>query len=136
MVEIAKKNAPYARFEHKDIRVLHILPNTVEAFWAPDVLYHLSKDDFKTFMKKSYDWLKPEGQFFLIMKLGTGEGYVPVPSSGGMFLAYYEKNELEKLVKDIGYTIHESTIVKREEIQLDSHKAYGSEDVLVLWLVK
>jgi SAM-dependent methyltransferase len=136
MVEIAKKNCPFAQFEHKDIRVLNILPETVEAFWAPDVLYHLSKEDFQVFMKKAFKWLKPGGQFFLIMRIGTGEGYVPVPQSGGMYMAYYNKEELENITKSIGYKLVESTIVQRETVQLDSQKAYGKEAILVLWLQK
>lgn len=135
-VELARQNAPYARFEHKDIRTLHFLPETVSAFWAPDVLYHFSKKDFEHFLKQAFDWLASEGQFFIIMKMGSGEGYIKVPGSGGMYHAYYTKDELEVVAKKIGYKIKEAQIHRRETIQADSVKAYGSEDIIVLWLEK
>lgn len=72
-----------------------------DGIWASFSLLHARKADFPGHLAAAHRALKPGGQLYLGMKLGTGEAR----DSIGRFYAYYSEPELERLLSGAGFTI-------------------------------
>ena len=83
-----------------------------DGVWANFSLLHAKKIDFKLHIKALYKVLKPNGYFFLGMKLGKGERRDEI----GRFYAYYTETELIELLVNAGFNLCE--IYHGEEIGL------------------
>lgn len=72
-----------------------------DGIWASFSLLHAPRAAFSGHLARIRAALKPNGVFYLVMKLGTGEGRDPM----GRFYAYYGAEELAGLVVAAGFTL-------------------------------
>jgi SAM-dependent methyltransferase len=87
-------NAITALFSDLDAIALY------DGIWANFSLLHAAKADFPTYLKAIHTALKPGGLFFISLKSGKGEKRDQL----GRFYAYYQEDELENLLLQIGFT--------------------------------
>ena len=71
-----------------------------DGVWANFSLLHAAKADFPTHLQAVHTALKPGGLFFISLKTGAGEKRDQL----GRFYAYYQEDELEKLLLETGFT--------------------------------
>ena len=137
-IKKAKELNPKAKFEVGDFMNLKFDPESIDAFWAVASLYHLNKSDFEIFMKRLYDFLKRNGQIFIVMKKGDGEHFTEDKryKSGKKFVSYYGLEELESIYKDIGFTIKKIFVVDKEVVNKLFSRSYENKGVIVAWLIK
>lgn len=98
MVKLAKKHngvkvwqGSFGDFAAKD---------AYDGIWASFSLLHAPRRDMPNLLNTIHGALKPEGKLFLGLKLGTGEARDAL----GRLYTYYEKEELEKVLKTGGFT--------------------------------
>ena len=72
------------------------LENPVDGVWAMASLLHLPKDSFKKALINISNSLKPNGAFFMAVKVGDGESY----DQNGRFFSYYQPEELAIILKE------------------------------------
>lgn len=71
-----------------------------DGIWASFSLLHATKAEFAKHLLACHRALKPNGQLYLGMKLGTGEHR----DSIGRLYAYYSHDELNAYLTDAGFT--------------------------------
>lgn len=84
-----------AQFEDLDDQALY------DGIWANFSLLHAPRRDFPAHLQRIHRALKPQGAFYIGMKLGQGEGR----DSLGRFYAYYSEDELRRLLVTAGFTV-------------------------------
>ncbi|WP_170608416.1 class I SAM-dependent DNA methyltransferase [Ruegeria arenilitoris] len=72
--------------------------------WANFSLLHANRRDFPRHLAAIHKALKPNGVFYIAMKLGQGDG----PDRLGRYYCYYSEDELKQIVQDAGFTVIES----------------------------
>jgi SAM-dependent methyltransferase len=125
-VKKARELNPNAHFEVDDFMNLHFKNKSIDAFWAIASLYHLNKIDFKKFLHNLYQFLKNEGQAFIVMKKGKGEhfDYDTRYKTGKKFVSYYSKDELEEIYTKVGFQIKEIFVVNKDEVNNELKNNY------------
>ena len=68
------------------------------------------------------------------MKKGNGEYFKRDPryKSGSKFVTYFSKKELLHILKEAGFAILESIIVKKSQVQKDTKSNYENRSVIVI----
>jgi SAM-dependent methyltransferase len=74
--------------------------DTYDGIWASFSLLHAPREDMPNLLKTIHGALKAEGKLYLALKLGTGQGRDAL----GRFYTYYEKEELQDVLKTAGFT--------------------------------
>ena len=106
MIDIAKKNVPDASFKVMDALHLDFRLNSFDAVFFNAGLLAIPKKYALDMLKKVNSILIDSGILYISVKEGTGEGfqmhkYYKVEK----FYAYYEKEEMEKLLKETGFEV-------------------------------
>lgn len=71
--------------------------NQFDGVWAMASLLHLEKKDFPHILKKVINSVKEDGYLFISLKQGMDSGY----DEKGRFFSYYQKEELENILKEM-----------------------------------
>ncbi|NVO57483.1 class I SAM-dependent methyltransferase [Rhodobacteraceae bacterium B1Z28] len=72
-----------------------------DGIWANFSLLHATRTDFPNHIAAIHKALKPDGIFFIAMKLGQGEG----PDRLGRYYSYYSEDELKTYLQNAGFTV-------------------------------
>ena len=126
LLEIAKANAPLVDFQLMDIENLDFPDETFDAAWAACSLAHLPKSALPAVLQKIHQILDEDGYFYLTLKKGTGEGLeVDERYEGAVqkFWAYYEADELKKLLLNANFNILSFDLVEKSS-PYHSHLAF------------
>ena len=112
LLEIAKKNAPKARFYLMDMRNLDFPENTFDGIWACASFLHIPRKDAQKTLNEFYRVLRPSGVMYLSVKEGVGEGFVKSSQYGNKerYFVYYSSSELRKLVENSRFKIFKEII--------------------------
>jgi len=104
MVKLAKEQfdltVKQATFD--EIEGLHIY----DGIWASFSLLHAKKSDFPRYLSALHRSLRPNGYFYIGMKLGTGEHRDDI----GRFYAYYNEDELTSHLEKAGFKIEDRSL--------------------------
>ncbi|MBI2148599.1 class I SAM-dependent methyltransferase [Candidatus Woesearchaeota archaeon] len=85
--------------------------------WCMATLADIPKSQSKKLLQNFYKALKKEGILYLAVKEGDGEKIIEKEryENSPRFYAFYKKEELEKLLKENGFEIIESSVSTDEE---------------------
>lgn len=127
-LEYAKERVPEATFKKMDANELEFKKESFVGIWADAVLIHQSREEAKEVLADFYELLRPAGCVFLAVKRGKGEGTREDDLVEGVkrHYTYFQKEELEKLLKDVGFKIEFS--LTSEDFRKD--KDESREDIV------
>lgn len=76
-----------------------------DGVWAYTSLLHITKEEMKKVLEEIYKTLKPNGVFLIGMIEGIYEGEVERENMLGekRFFRFYEEQELQKIIEEIGF---------------------------------
>ena len=109
MINEAKKNNVLVK--KQDILKLKE-QDEYDGVWCMATLADIPKTDVSKVLKNFFTSLKKEGILYIAVKEGKGEELIEKEKYGNLprFYAFYEKEELEKLLIDSGFIVHKSTL--------------------------
>ncbi|MFZ0565936.1 MAG: class I SAM-dependent methyltransferase [Chlamydiales bacterium] len=115
MVEMARSRVA-AQFHVMDIENLNFPPRSFHGIWASASLLHIPKKNILQVFKILHSLLLEEGIFYLSLKKGTGEGLQSDPRYGGIlkFWSFFEREEIEDIVKQSDFKVIESVISEKK----------------------
>lgn len=98
----ARKNVPKATFLKMDARNLKFSSVSFDGIWANASLLHLKRQEIPKVLKSFHRILKPGGIIHVNVKYGKGRRVVKegLFINPGRVFTFFNKGELEKLVKD------------------------------------
>ncbi len=126
MLKVAKKVTPKAKFILRDFRRLKLPAESFDGIWCSFVFLHLKRNEVSPLLKRIKKFLKDGGVIFITTKQGKGEIIEPehLNKKLKMFETFFEKSELENLVKKASYKILKSTI--------DTHRKESEEKIIII----
>ena len=109
MINEAKKNNVLVK--KQDILKLKE-QDEYDGVWCMATLADIPKTDVSKVLKNFYTSLKKGGILYIAVKEGKGEELIKKEKYGNLprFYAFYEREELEKLLIDSGFIVHKSTL--------------------------
>jgi len=139
LIKIAKEKIPEGRFQVGDALNLPFPNNFFDKVYSIAVLHHIPSEHFRLqFLKEAKRTLKPKGLLILTVwkfhqlkelyllfkytilklirksKLDFKDLFKPWSKKAERYYHWFSKTELENLVKQVGFTIKKSEIVKNE----------------------
>ncbi len=118
LIDIAKNNAPLAKFEVLDIETATFAPASFDGVWACCSLLHIPKKTLPDVLKKIYSMLKEGGCFYIALKKGSGETLEKDSRyEGGDFIkfwSFFEEKELQELLKTAKFKVLDCATVHKE----------------------
>jgi ubiquinone/menaquinone biosynthesis C-methylase UbiE len=112
LLEIAKKEAPRARFQYMDMRRLEFSNETFSGIWSVASVLHLPKLDVLQCLSECNRVLKSNGAIYIGVKLGIGEEFKPdtrYAEDAFKFYSYFQEGEMENLLQRAKFEILDST---------------------------
>lgn len=116
-IEIAKRKAPIAKFQLMDMEDLSFSDSFFDGVWAAMSLGHLPKKTLPSVLQKIYSTLKKDGTFYLTFPKGSKETFESDTRYEGncvKFQAFYEIEEIEKILNSLHFKILESAVVEKK----------------------
>lgn len=115
MIEMARSRVA-AQFHVMDMENLDFPPNSFHGVWASASLLHVPKKNILRVCKALYSFLVEGGIFYLSLKKGTGEGLQADPRYGDVqkFWSFFEKEEIEEVLKQADFKLIESVISEKK----------------------
>lgn len=112
----AKQYVPKATFKKMDVRTLKYPPQYFDAIWAQAVLLHIEKKDIVRVLRNLRRVLKPGGLLHIRVKWGRDAMNVreKISQHKERHFTLFYKNELERLVKKVGFRIVKSQFTEDE----------------------
>lgn len=131
LIEIAKAQAPLAKFQIADIESVEFPDSYFDGAWAGCTLNHIQKKNLPNVLRKIHGFLKDQGHFYLTLKKGIGEVLEKDLRYGEFekFWAFAEENEIKKLLESLNFNILECEIVKKKH-------AYHTHDAIRIFCKK
>jgi len=107
LLEIAKKNAPEAKFFKMDMRKLEFPDEFFDGIWCCASFLHIPKKDAEKTLREFYRVLKKNGILFIAVKKGIGEKVMRKDyyKGGEKFFVFYTRDEIEELLRKVNFRI-------------------------------
>jgi len=102
LLKIAKNNFSEGIFSQMDFEKILFQNSYFDGFWASASLLHLPKNKIKKVLVKIKKICKPGSTGFISLKIGEGEEF---DKKTGLFFAYYQKGEIQKILEECGFKI-------------------------------
>lgn len=108
----ARKLVPSAAFIRQDARALKFPAHSFDAIYANAVLLHMLKRDVPGVLKNFFRILKTGGMLCVRVKVGKGRRVAKDRLSANLhrMFSYFEKKEMEGLVRKAGFTVVHSSV--------------------------
>ncbi len=128
-LELAKKNAPNARFIKSDMASLDFEPETFDAVVAFVSIIHVPREEHGSLFEKIHGWLKPGGHLLATLSVGAWEGEDENWEGWGaaMWWSHHDGEENLKMLRDAGFSIISA--------EAKSGKGTGDEEETWLWVL-
>ncbi len=84
---------------HSDLENLNLPEKSFDAIWAYTSLLHVPKNNLSSIITTICKILKDNGYFFLSLKEGNGEGFIPFEKGGQRWFSYYTDEEIRTLLQ-------------------------------------
>lgn len=109
MIEIARRESVKSVFQVMDILELNFEKDTFDGIWSSASLLHVPKIKMKFVLKKLKEILVDNGVLYISLKQGEGSEIFIDNRYGGVekYYVYYHTEEIEKLLKNVGFNIIE-----------------------------
>jgi len=116
LLEIARKNAPKAKFYLMDMRNLDFPDNYFDGIWACASFLHIPRKGGQKTLNEFYRVLRENGLMYISVKEGSGETFVKSSQYGEKerYFVYYSSTELRKLIENSGFKIIKEIIEKEK----------------------
>lgn len=98
----AVKRVKKGIFVRLDLRSLPFIPGSFDAVYA-DALAHIPRGDLRSTLKDFRIFLVDKGLLYLSLKIGEKRVIKETSIGGARFMTLYTKNEIDKLVGDLGF---------------------------------
>lgn len=108
MVALARRNAPTAVVQRRDVRKLHLRPGSIDGILASFSLIHLQKSEVPPVLDSFRKWLKPRGALYVGFQSGTSEETTvrePLDPRRTIFLNIISEGEMKSVLERIGFEI-------------------------------
>jgi len=108
LLAIAKERAPKGEFFQRNIEDLYVFtPDYFDGIWANASLLHIPKSSLPAVLKQMNKLLKLNGQLFVSVKKGEGEGFESDQRFGGVpkFWSYHQEDEMVRLLEEAGFQV-------------------------------
>ena len=127
-LRIGLKHAPKARFVLMDMQKLAFKEKVFDGIWACASFLHLPKKEAKNALFEFKRVLRGGGLLYISVKEGKGEHFIEKEryKGGKKFVAFYSKDEFEKLIGSCGFKLFRTLIERKGEttwINLFARKA-------------
>jgi len=115
-LNLAKKRVSGVEFQCMDARKLNFEDNTFDGIWAHAVLLNLDRSEIAKVLQRFWKTMKPRGICLIGVKEGEGEKFIGEALVDNMKRreTYFEKSEMENLVKNAKFEIKKSYIYRDE----------------------
>lgn len=115
MIEIARSRVT-AQFHVMDMESLDFPPSHFDGIWASASLLHVPQKNIPRLIGNLYSLLVEEGIFYFSLKKGSGEHLQYDPRYGNLqkFWSFFEKEEIEQIVKQTGFEVVKSVISEKK----------------------
>lgn len=112
-----EKYGVQANFVQADMRYLP-LASLVDGLWVSASMLHLKRADVPHTLKLFYNILQDGGVLYLAVKLGEGDEWTAGPYEQGesRFFTYWQENDLDRLLQEIGFRIVDGWISESRSI--------------------
>lgn len=127
-LELAKENAPNARFIKADMASLDFEPAAFDAVVAFVSIIHVPREEHAGLFGKIHGWLKSGGYFLATLSVGEWEGEDADWEAWGaaMWWSHHDADENLKMLREAGFGIISSEAI--------SGKGVGDEETW-LWVL-
>jgi len=126
-IELARRNAPDARFIRADMAALDFPPGSFDAVVAFYSIVHVPRGEHAGLLRRISSWLRPGGLLVALMGHGDWEGGVEEDWLGGpMYFSHHDAKTNQEIVEAAGLRIARA----REETQEEDGKP-----VTFFWVV-
>jgi len=114
MLEEAQQRVPQGSFEKMDMRETSFATESFHGIWCMASLADIPREEAPLVLKEFHRILRKKGILYLAVKHGEGQEIKKKEKYNGLprIYVYYQKAELEKLLKEQGFTIYESTVTE------------------------
>lgn len=111
MIDIAKRKNTVAKFELMDMRDMTFMNSSFDSIVSIFSLVHLTKQEVPEILKKFNDLLRKDGNLFVGVSEGTGEGFVDehLELNQRYYYKYFTKDELRELLEKVGFQVLKTT---------------------------
>jgi len=106
-VKMAQERVPERKFWRMDMRKLQFKGEEFDGLWCLASFIHIPKREGLETLQGFYRVLKRGGALFIGVKKGDGEGWME-KFGQERFYAYYQEEELQKLLESIGFKVKET----------------------------
>ncbi|MAG52465.1 MAG: hypothetical protein CMH62_00710 [Nanoarchaeota archaeon] len=106
----ARKRVEKGKFEVMDVNNLTLGDGSFDGVWAQDIVSYVPKDGILSIFKKLFNILRKDGMLFVSVRQGKDEVLIAHEKLGKkeILVAFFEKKELELLLKKSGFEISNS----------------------------
>ena len=106
MVELARTNAPSARFIREDIMSLEFEPSTFDAVTAFYSIFHIPREEHATLFERVHCWLKPGGYLLCTLTHHDEPAYTEDDFFGiTMHWSNYGLLEYRRILAGVGFDL-------------------------------
>jgi ubiquinone/menaquinone biosynthesis C-methylase UbiE len=126
-LELARKNAPGAKFILSDMTVLDFPANSFDAVVAYYAFHHIPRDRYEALINRISKWLRPGGLFMAAMYPYDVENLVTDDWHGAtMYWSSFDEDKTLTLIRNAGLTIIEQSLESAIE---------DGKETTFLWLI-
>lgn len=126
-LELARKNAPGAKFILSDMTALQFAPNSFDAVVAYYAFHHIPRERYEGLINRISTWLRPGGVFMAAMYPYDVENLVTDDWHGAtMYWSSFDENKTLMLIRDAGLTVTEQSLESAIE---------DGKETTFLWLI-
>ncbi|MBA2690999.1 MAG: methyltransferase domain-containing protein [Rubrobacter sp.] len=128
-IELAKNNAPNARFIKSDMASLGFEPGIFDAVVAFVSIIHVPREEHAGVFERIHGWLKNGGYFLATLSVGEWEGEEGDWEGWGaaMWWSHHDGEENLKMLRDAGFAVVSA--------EAKSGKGTGDEKEMWLWVL-
>jgi ubiquinone/menaquinone biosynthesis C-methylase UbiE len=123
LLRVSEKESPNSKFYKMDMRKLKFKDNYFDGIWQMASLIHLEKKDIPIALSEANRVLKFKGIIYVPVKMGEGEGLEKDEryNNKEKYYAYYQPDEIEKLLTDANFEILENYWIQYDDSYRKAH---------------
>ncbi|CAK3774115.1 S-adenosyl-L-methionine-dependent methyltransferase [Lecanosticta acicola] len=132
-IELAQSRFPQAALIAGDMTALILEENSLDGILAFFSLFHLPREEYRSFLSKLFAWLKPSGVFAFNLATVDQDEIHGEFFGHGMFWSSFGETENLTVLADAGFTILEEEVLEAGDGKLEEGDPdYG---VKFMWIL-
>ena len=124
LLEIARIDAPGAKFYSADMRHLSFEKEMFDGIWSCMAIHHIKHEELPAVFAGFFTILKHGGIIYIQVKKGDGEEYIAEPSVPGKkrFFSLFTQKQLKKYCEKAGLTVIDIFDIQKQEVYDNGQK--------------